>query len=158
MTAKRTGSLFFLVDAANDARRQPGAQGGKRDEELQLEFLFRTSEQLAVYGSLAPGRQNHHIVAPLGGTWSEGVVEGDLFRHESGPAKGYAGLRPRAGGPAVPVDVLTSADLPRAWPDLDAFEGPAYRRVLVPVWSEPDADGPRRLLTVANLYEAATTD
>jgi gamma-glutamylcyclotransferase (GGCT)/AIG2-like uncharacterized protein YtfP len=155
MTTERTPSLIYLVDAANEVRRRAGSAGGDCGAQAQLEFLFRTSERLAVYGSLAPGRQNHHIVAPLGGTWSEGVVEGDLFRHESGPLEGYAGLLPRSGGPAVPVHLLASPRLPAAWPELDAFEGPEYRRVRVPVWSEGDV-GTRRLLTVANLYEAAT--
>jgi gamma-glutamylcyclotransferase (GGCT)/AIG2-like uncharacterized protein YtfP len=161
MTTSWTPELMELVRSANTARRQTaasgGASGGRTDAEAQLESLFRTGERLAVYGSLAPGRQNHHIVGPLGGTWTEGVVEGDLFRYGWGTAIGFPALRLRPGGPAVPVHVLTSPALRTAWEELDAFEGAEYRRVLVPVWSAADRDA-RRLVTVANLYEAAAAD
>jgi gamma-glutamylcyclotransferase (GGCT)/AIG2-like uncharacterized protein YtfP len=139
-----------LLDLANVARR-----AGRLDApaEVRLEALFGTGARLAVYGSLAPGRENHRVVAPLGGTWATGVVEGDLTTYGWGAAMGYPALRPRPGGPAVPVQVLNSEALRAAWPELDAFEGAEYRRVLVPVWT--GGAGARALLTVANLYEAA---
>jgi gamma-glutamylcyclotransferase (GGCT)/AIG2-like uncharacterized protein YtfP len=148
--------LMQLVDTANAARRRSRTTGGERnhqsDAEDRLESLYGTSERLAVYGSLAPRRQNHHMVAPLGGTWAEGVVEGYLVTYGWGAAIGFPALTLRPGDPAVAVHVLTSAALRSAWSDLDAFEGAEYRRVLVPVWS---ATEPRTLLTVANLYEGA---
>jgi gamma-glutamylcyclotransferase (GGCT)/AIG2-like uncharacterized protein YtfP len=160
MTPAWTPELMELVRSANAVRRRTGASGGasrgRTDVEAQLESRFRTGERLAVYGSLAPGRQNHHIVEPLGGTWTEGVVEGDLFRHGWGTAIGFPALRLRPGGPAVSVHVLTSAALRTAWEDLDAFEGAEYRRVLVPVWSSGEREA-RVLVTVANIYEAAHT-
>ena len=140
-----------LIEAANAARRQADVATSVED---QLDSLFGTRKRLAVYGSLAPGRQNHHIVQPLGGTWSDGVIEGDLLTYGWGAAIGFRALRPRAGGPAVRVHVLASTKLERTWAELDAFEGAVYRRVLVPVWSAaavPEA----MLLTVANVYEAA---
>jgi gamma-glutamylcyclotransferase (GGCT)/AIG2-like uncharacterized protein YtfP len=147
-----------LIDAANVGRRNapldPDMRRRAADAERTLEALFGCSEWLAVYGSLAPGRENHHLVEPLGGLWSEGVVEGDLTRYGWGAAMGYSALHLRPGGPAVAVHVLTSAALPAAWPELDAFEGAEYRRVLVPVWSNGDA-GRRTLVAVANLYEGA---
>jgi gamma-glutamylcyclotransferase (GGCT)/AIG2-like uncharacterized protein YtfP len=153
---RRTAELMQLVDAANAARRRPRAIGAERgrdiDAEDRLESLYGTSQRLAVYGSLAPGRQNHHIVAPLGGTWMAGVVEGDRATYGWGAAIGFPALTLRTGGPAVGVRVLTSAALRDAWAELDAFEGAEYQRVLVPVWSAAE---PRVLLTVANLYEAA---
>lgn len=139
-----------LIEVVNAARRRGQVAA---DAESQLDSLFGTAERLAVYGSLAPGRQNHHIVASLGGTWMEGVVEGDLTTYGWGAAIGYPALRLRPGGPEVPVQVLTADGLPRAWADLDAFEGAEYRRVLVPVWTSA-AEG-RELLAVANVYEAA---
>jgi gamma-glutamylcyclotransferase (GGCT)/AIG2-like uncharacterized protein YtfP len=158
MYTVRTPRVIELVEAANAARARTGTLGGARenrsDAEAQLESLFRTAERLAVYGSLAPGRQNHHIVEPLGGTWTEGVVEGDLFRYGWGTAIGFPALRLRPGGPAVPVHVLASPALRTAWEALDAFEGAEYRRVLVPVWSSGGRE-PRVLVTVANVYEAA---
>jgi hypothetical protein len=44
--------------------------------------------------------------------------------------------------------------LATAWPTLDRFEGPDYRRILVPVFKPGLADE-RRPYTVANLYAAA---
>jgi gamma-glutamylcyclotransferase (GGCT)/AIG2-like uncharacterized protein YtfP len=149
MTGVQTRELE-LIEVVNAARRRGQVAA---DAEWQLDSLFGTAARLAVYGSLAPGRQNHHMVAPLGGTWTEGVVEGDLTTYGWGAAIGYPALRLRAGGPVVPVQLLTSHALSQAWADLDAFEGAEYRRVLVPVWTS-DGQG-RELLAVANVYEAA---
>jgi len=146
----QTHESMELIDAANAARRRGQSAV---DAESQLERLFAAGGRLAVYGSLAPGRENHHVVASLGGTWVSGVVEGDLAAQGWGVALGYPALRPRSGGPAVAVQVLTSEALRGAWALLDAFEGADYRRVLVPVWTS--AGGGRALRTVANLYEVA---
>jgi len=67
--------LRRLVAAANAARRQRDASGGAaesdgRRAERRLDDLFRTSHTLAVYGALAPGRPNHHVVASLEGEWT----------------------------------------------------------------------------------------
>ncbi len=143
--------VLRLVAAANAARRS-GAHDA--EAERRLEGRFATSRTLAVYGTLAPGRPNHHVVAPLGGVWTHGVVEGDLFPVGWGAIQGYPAFLPRSGGPAVAVHVLTSARLPDAWPALDRFEGAEYRRLLLPVY-DAGAPGARRLSTIANLYAAA---
>jgi gamma-glutamylcyclotransferase (GGCT)/AIG2-like uncharacterized protein YtfP len=147
-----------LVTAANAVRRQRDASGSAvgtdgRCAERQLDAVFRTSHTLAVYGTLAPGQPNHHIVAPLGGEWTEGLIEGDLLPVGWGAALGYPGFRPRVGGAAVAVRVLTAPLLATAWPTLDRFEGPEYQRILVPVFSA-ELSPERRLYTVANLYAA----
>ncbi len=151
-----------LVDAANAARRQSDASGGTvgSDDgraERRLDALFGTGHTLAVYGTLAPGQPNHHVLAPLGGEWTDGMIEGDLIPLGWGAALGYPGFRPRAGGDAVAVKVLTAPSLATAWPDLDRFEGEGYRRILVPIFDTelgPGQAGERRLRTVANLYSA----
>lgn len=89
--------------------------------------------RLASYGSLAPGRPNHHQVAHLGGTWSEGHVHGHLVQAGWGAAIGFRGIGLDPAGPAVPVSLLVSDLLPGAWPDLDTLEGTDYRRVPVRV-------------------------
>ncbi len=155
-----------LVDAANALRRQGDVSGGAagsdgRRAERRLDALFRTSHTLAVYGTLAPGRPNHHVVAPLGGEWTDGLIEGDLLPVGWGAALGYPGFRPRAGGAAVAVNVLTAPSLATAWPTLDRFEGPGYQRILVPVFGMemgPGQAGERRLHTVANLYSPTEAD
>jgi len=152
-------NVMELIAAANAARGQRGvveraAPPSVSDAERRLDTLFAVNRTLAVYGTLAPGRPNHYIVAPLGGEWTEGIVEGDLFAEGWGAPLGYPAFRPRVGGAAVTVHVLTSAALPSAFPELDQFEGPEYRRILIPVF-RPGAADEQRLHTVANIYAAA---
>lgn len=151
-----------LVDAANALRWRRDASGGAMGSEghraeRHLDALFGTSHTLAVYGTLAPGRPNHHVVAPLGGEWTEGLIEGDPLPLGWGADMGYPGFRPRAGGDAIAVQVLSAPPLASAWPDLDRFEGPGYQRILVPVFDAelgPEQADERWLYTVANLYAA----
>jgi gamma-glutamylcyclotransferase (GGCT)/AIG2-like uncharacterized protein YtfP len=145
MDDRELAEVLELVEAANAAR----TVGEASDAERRLDARFGTGRTLAVYGTLAPGRPNHHVVAPLGGQWTDGRVEGELFPEGWGTTYGYPALRPRAGGPAVAVHVLRAPSLPGAWARLDRFEGPGYRRVLVPVFAPGEE---RRLRTVANLY------
>ena len=151
-----------LVDAANELRWWRDAPGGAvgsegRRAERQLDVLFGTGHTLAVYGTLAPGQPNYHVVEPLGGEWTDGLIEGDLLPLGWGADLGYPGFRPRVGGDAIAVQVLTAPALASAWPDLDRFEGPGYWRILVPVFGAElggEQTGERRLYTVANLYAA----
>ena len=137
-----------LVAAANAVRWQRDASGSAagsdgRRAERQLDALFGIGHTLAVYGTLAPGQPNHYVVEPLGGEWTDGLVEGDLLPEGWGVALGYPGFRPRVGGDAVAVQVLTAPLLATAWPTLDRFEGPEYQRILVPVFSTEPALGGR---------------
>lgn len=96
-----------LVAAANAARWQSDVSGraaepGDVDAERRLDALFRTSHTLAVYGTLAPGQPNHHVVAPLGGEWTDGLIEGDLVPVGWGATLGYPAFRPRVGEPPLP--------------------------------------------------------
>jgi gamma-glutamylcyclotransferase (GGCT)/AIG2-like uncharacterized protein YtfP len=150
-----------LVEEANVPRWRGDASGGHdvsgaRRAERRLDDLFRTGHALATYGTLVPGGPNHHVVAPLGGEWAEGLIEGDLISLGWGAELGYPGFRPRAGGEAVAVWVLSAPLLASAWPELDRFEGEGYRRILVPVFAKEMGSaqeaGERRLYTVANLY------
>ena len=108
--------------------------------------------RLAVYGSLAPGKSNHYMLADHAGTWTRGRVRGDLVNAGWGAAGGFPGLIPRDDGPWIPVQVFESQALPSIWPELDAFEGAEYERVLVPVYAE---ESDARVLFVANVYALA---
>ena len=146
--SRRGGELGPKLDALNAARRAG-------HPEAKLEDLIEKScgagQRLAVYGTLAPGRENHHLLEGAGGGWREDVfVEGDLHPLGWGAAKGFPALRCRAGGPRVRAWLLQAEKLPALWPMLDEFEGPGYCRVLVPVL---DPEG--KLVALANLYEAA---
>ncbi len=89
--------------------------------------------RLAVYGTLVPGRVNHHELADLRGRWVQGTVHGKLIDVGWGAALGYPGLILDPSGSAVAVHLLESLDLPDHWARLDEFEGPGYRRVVTPV-------------------------
>jgi len=95
-----------------------------------------TPQRLAVYGSLAPDRPNHHHLAPLGGTWTSGVVRGRLVAEGWGATIGFPGLVLDPDGEAITVQVLESEALEAHWTRLDAFEGAGYRRVSVTVETE----------------------
>ena len=90
-------------------------------------------ERLAIYGSLAPGRSNHHHLADIAGTWREGWVEGVLHDRGWGAAQGFPGIRLERGGPRVQVHVLESNELAQHWDRLDEFEGDEYGRVPVEI-------------------------
>lgn len=104
--------------------------------------------RLATYGTLAPGRVNHHELAMLEGRWLEGAVRGRLHAAGWGAAHGCPGVVLGADGDAVAVHVFESADLADHWARLDGFEGPGYRRVTATVET---ADGP----VAAQIYELA---
>lgn len=85
--------------------------------------------RLATYGTLSPGRPNHHQLSGLNGNWSTGHVRGDLRQQGWGAVQGFPGLILNPAGGTVEVDLLMSDDLPDHWPRLDAFEGAGYQRV-----------------------------
>jgi gamma-glutamylcyclotransferase (GGCT)/AIG2-like uncharacterized protein YtfP len=89
--------------------------------------------RLATYGTLAPGRPNHHQLDGLDGRWFEGHVYGSLVDAGWGAGLGYPALALNSGGTAVDVHVFESADLPAHWSRLDEFEGPGYERVVATV-------------------------
>jgi len=88
---------------------------------------------LATYGTLAPGRANHHQLAGLEGRWFKGIVRGRLIAAGWGAELGFPGLVLDREGEAVEVEVFATHDLPKHWMRLDAFEGDGYQRVLTSV-------------------------
>ena len=96
--------------------------------------------RLATYGTLAPGRVNHHQLAALQGTWSEGWVMGHLQQAGWGAAHGYPGLILAESGDRVPLHLFTSGGLPDHWDRLDAFEGAEYQRTSIEVQTD---EGPK---------------
>lgn len=90
-------------------------------------------QRLFVYGTLAPGRPNHHILADVPGTWEPAVLRGMLRDEGWGAALGSPGIVPSPDGDEVEGFVFSSAMLGRQWTRLDAFEGEGYERVEVTV-------------------------
>jgi gamma-glutamylcyclotransferase (GGCT)/AIG2-like uncharacterized protein YtfP len=95
--------------------------------------------RLATYGTLAPGRVNHHQLAVLNGHWQRGTVAGRLIDSGWGAALGFPGLILDPSGPLVEVHLFESLELPDHWSRLDEFEGPGYRRVVTLV-KTPDGE------------------
>ncbi len=89
--------------------------------------------RLFVYGTLAPGRPNAHVLAGVAGEWEEGTVRGDLMERGWGATAGYPALVLRPDANEVAGFVLSSDALDGEWERLDEFEGPGYERVLAPV-------------------------
>ena len=87
-------------------------------------------ERLFVYGSLAPGQSNAHVLADVPGRWEPATVTGTLLQEGWGAAMGYPGivLDPRGG--EVRGLVFSSDELSRHWARLDEFEGEGYVRTI----------------------------
>lgn len=94
------------------------------------------SEVLFVYGTLAPGEENHHIMDGMAGNWHPAYVFGTRFRMGWGVHSGHPGLIPDPKGGEIKGLVFLSQDLPMHWARLDAFEGADYTRVTVEAFIE----------------------
>lgn len=116
--------------------------------EEPLEKAHQPSCKLAVYGTLAPGESNYPVVQPIGGEWTPVEIEGDRFIVPEGPVRGFPGFQWKHGGSRHRALLLHAKDLPLHWPRLDDFEGPAYARILIPVFLSPTR------FTIANVYQA----
>jgi gamma-glutamylcyclotransferase (GGCT)/AIG2-like uncharacterized protein YtfP len=93
-------------------------------------------ERLFVYGTLAPGRPNEHVLADIPGEWTPATVRGVLCPEGWGAAAGYPAIV--LDDRAAPVQglVFSSDQLAAHWERLDEFEGEGYERV--PVAAELD--------------------
>ena len=89
--------------------------------------------RLFVYGSLAPGRHNEHVLANVSGTWEPATITGHLVQGGWGSSLGYPALVLEHETAVVPGMLLTSDALEEEWERLDLFEGPGYERVTVTV-------------------------
>ncbi|KAH8194426.1 hypothetical protein TruAng_011409 [Truncatella angustata] len=119
-----------LIAAINAARisKSPNAE-----LETKADQLYQANHSFAVYGTLGPGKPNHHHISDIKGTWTDDAVTGKLVQSGWGAAMGFPALLWSQQGDAVPVQLLRSDMLPNSWDRLDTFEGAEYSRVLVPL-------------------------
>ena len=93
---------------------------------------------LFVYGTLAPGQVNAHVLASLSGAWTEAQISGSLHDAGWGAAHGCPGARlldndiDKITPDPHPTSVIKgalfeSADLADFWQKLDDFEGTEYQ-------------------------------
>jgi gamma-glutamylcyclotransferase (GGCT)/AIG2-like uncharacterized protein YtfP len=88
------------------------------------------THRLFVYGTLAPGRRNEHILADVPGEWEPASVTGRLLEEGWGAAVGYPGIVLDEYGAEVKGFLFSSENLAQHWARLDEFEGPGYERVI----------------------------
>jgi gamma-glutamylcyclotransferase (GGCT)/AIG2-like uncharacterized protein YtfP len=111
------------------------------------ELLGFPEHKLFVYGSLQPGRENHHMLSELKGTWMKGYVTGDLVDQGWGASLGYPAMVWNPDGEKINGQLLISEELPDHWQRLDELEGKDYKRILVPVFCGQE-------IHVAHIYSA----
>ncbi len=111
---RKAGRLVELTHAIRSARvphmtaSGGGAAGGP-------------DTRLVAYGTLRPGRPNHHQLSDLTGRWLRGRVRGSLVQAGWGAELGYPALVLNEEGAEFEVDVFESSALPEHWNRLDAF-------------------------------------
>lgn len=154
---KQAAELLYIV-RSNIAHGEktpygPDLKKKERDEEvckvvmplqrLLLNVLLDYPDrQLVVYGTLAPGNVNHHIISDIQGYWEDCTVNGHVYEINGLPLFVW---EPR--GPSLKAQLFTSSVLPSRWKQIDEFEGYYYKRILIPVARN---DG----IAIANIYVA----
>lgn len=88
---------------------------------------------LFVYGTLAPGRPNAHVMDGIPGTWEPASARGTLLPEGWGAAAGFPAIVLDEAGPEVAGLLFSSEELGEHWDRLDEFEGEGYDRVLTSV-------------------------
>ncbi|MCF6221426.1 MAG: gamma-glutamylcyclotransferase [Robiginitomaculum sp.] len=92
-------------------------------------MIDNRSTVLFVYGTLAPGEENAHIMDGMEGTWRKASVRGTRYDTGWGTAKKHPGFIPDENGDTINGQIFTSKDLPNHWARLDKFEGKDYKRI-----------------------------
>ncbi len=90
-------------------------------------------QSLFVYGTLAPGRKNHHVLAAIPGSWESATLRGTLVDEGWGAEFGCPAILPSADGEDIAGHLFSSDELEHYWPLLDEFEGEGYERLPVEV-------------------------
>ena len=88
------------------------------------------TDRLFIYGTLAPGRPNEHVLANVPGTWQPATVKGTLLQKGWGAKVGYPGIVLDERGDDVQGFIFSSEELSAHWSRLDEFEGDSYERVI----------------------------
>lgn len=90
-------------------------------------------DNLFVYGTLAPGRQNEHVLKDIAGKWQKASIRGRLYEEGWGADLGCPGLRLDDKGSQIQGFLFTSSQIQAHWNNLDRFEGKGYKRILTTV-------------------------
>lgn len=79
---------------------------------------------LIVYGSLAPGESNHHIISHIDGQWSKASIKGRIIDNGWSSRTGYPEFQRTSEEDSETVEVFAfiSEELDEHWDHIDAFE------------------------------------
>ena len=117
----------FGADTDKSARDESVCRATIPVQLLLIDILLHSpSTRLVVYGSLAPGQNNHAILAPLKGIWQDCGIRGSLTQREELWAFTW-----NPSGEEVQAKLFESAELKGYWERIDRFEGARYRRQFV---------------------------
>jgi gamma-glutamylcyclotransferase (GGCT)/AIG2-like uncharacterized protein YtfP len=108
-------------------KRREHERTGENPAELG-DALF-VIQRLFVYGTLAPGATNEHVLAGIDGWWEPATVRGTLVEEGWAVEHGYLAIALDAEAPAVDGLLFCSPLLDAHWARLDEFEGIGYERV-----------------------------
>jgi gamma-glutamylcyclotransferase (GGCT)/AIG2-like uncharacterized protein YtfP len=97
-------------------------------------------ERLFVYGTLAPGEDNFHLIERANGHWESASCFGRIFTQTKGAHVGLPCFEPTVDGERVEGMLFSSLELVNYWEMLDKFEGELYERRLIPVKTEKGED------------------
>ena len=97
------------------------------------------THRLFVYGTLARGQPNEHILGVIDGTWEEATVTGMLYPKGWGATMGYPAMVLSEAGDEIKGLVFSSNELSEYWAMLDEFEGESYQRVQTSVKLKDDS-------------------
>lgn len=89
--------------------------------------------QLFVYGTLCPNRENAHILGGIGGDWQKASVHGTIHILDWGPDKSLPALVLAEQDPLIMGYLFSTEKLEQNWQMLDEFEGFQYERVVAEV-------------------------
>ena len=89
--------------------------------------------QLFVYGTLCPNRENAHILGEIGGDWQKAAVHGTIHILDWGPDQGLPAIILNEQDPLVDGYLFITEKLEQNWQMLDDFEGFQYERISVEV-------------------------
>ena len=87
--------------------------------------------QLFVYGTLCPNRENAHILGRIGGDWQKASVHGTIHILDWGPDEGLPAIILNDKDSLVEGYLFRTEKLAENWQMLDDFEGFQYKRVQV---------------------------
>lgn len=85
--------------------------------------------RIFIYGTLQPGKPNHHVMKGFRGSWTKATVTGSLKQEGWGAKQGCPGIVLGTSSEAVEGYVFQTEQIQDLLPVLDKLEGEDYVRV-----------------------------